>query len=30
MSLVFDNWFENLDKCTEAQDDYQSALIYVF
>ena len=29
MSLDFENWFENLDKCTEAQDDYQSALIYV-
>ena len=27
MSLDFDNWFDNLDKCTEAQDNYQSALI---
>ena len=29
MSLDFYNWFEKLDKCTEAQDDYHSALIYV-
>ncbi len=29
MSLDFENWFENLDKCTEAVDDYQSALMYV-